>query len=131
MISIKNIIMINRSMKAEVPLGRCLSISDQIIQHLYHFSKARSPIWQLLRVFVLAYYGKYYESFLISIILCRELARLTSTREEVRVDIGLEQLHLQRRIRQLQATTSQAASLSGQRANMEQVNTEAHLHPVI
>ncbi|XP_050719696.1 golgin subfamily A member 6-like protein 1 isoform X2 [Eriocheir sinensis] len=54
----------------------------------------------------------------------RELARLTSTREEVRVDIGLEQLHLQRRIRQLQATTSQAASLSGQRANMEQVVME-------
>lgn len=62
MISIRNIIMIYRSMKAEVPLGRYLSISDQIIQHFYHFSKARSPIWQLLRVLVLAYYGKYYDS---------------------------------------------------------------------
>ena len=59
----------------------------------------------------------------VCVCLCvlRELAQLTAAREEVRVDIGLEQLHLQRRMRQLQAATTQATKLCGQKENMEQV----------
>ncbi|KAK8385602.1 hypothetical protein O3P69_016405 [Scylla paramamosain] len=54
----------------------------------------------------------------------RELAQLTAAREEVRVDIGLEQLHLQRRMRQLQVAATQAAKLCGQKENMEQLVKE-------
>lgn len=58
----------------------------------------------------------------VCVCVLRELARLTTEREEVRVDIGLGQLHLQRRMRQLQAAATQAAKLCGQKDNVEQVS---------